>query len=183
MRVWIHLILVWLDAVLYSWCDCSRKCKQWVFDSTQQLCVNWVPMMEDCTRKDAVFFLSWFQWSSESKLFMILYILLLLSGKHFQIEKKLFGFCFWNPVFLDLYLPWRKSIKRMGENSHFIGQLMYGSLINMIYKQKVMNFSKELAGERVLMPDAWIYTGKLPQNRQIHTLEYLQNKILVDSRN
>lgn len=42
----------------------------------------------------------------------------------------------------------------MGENSHFIGQLMYGSLINMIYKQKVMNFSKELAGKRVLMPDA-----------------------------
>jgi len=32
----------------------------------------------------------------------------------------------------------------MGENSLFIGQRMYGSLINMIDKQKVMNFSEKL---------------------------------------
>ncbi len=44
----------------------------------------------------------------------------------------------------------------MVKNTHFIGQPMYGLLINMIDKQKVMDFSKNVGGEKYIKSfDAW----------------------------
>jgi hypothetical protein len=38
----------------------------------------------------------------------------------------------------------------MVKSTHFIGQPMYGLLINMIDKQKVMDFSKNVGGEKYI---------------------------------
>lgn len=44
----------------------------------------------------------------------------------------------------------------MVKSTHFIGQPMYGLLINMIDKQKVMDFSKNVGGEKYIKSfDAW----------------------------
>ena len=44
----------------------------------------------------------------------------------------------------------------MGKSTHFIGQPMYGQLLNLLDKQKVLQFSRENGGERYVKHfDAW----------------------------
>ena len=44
----------------------------------------------------------------------------------------------------------------MGKGTHFLGQPMYGQLINLLDKSKIMRFSRENGGERYVKHfDAW----------------------------
>ena len=44
----------------------------------------------------------------------------------------------------------------MNKGTHFIGQLMYGQLLNLLDKAKILRFSREMGGERYVKHfDAW----------------------------
>ena len=47
----------------------------------------------------------------------------------------------------------------MRKNSHFIGQPLYGQVIKVLDKSKILQFSRENGGER--------YTARLPEKFQI----------------
>ena len=44
----------------------------------------------------------------------------------------------------------------MNKGTHFIGQPMYGQLLNLLDKAKILRFSREMGGERYVKHfDAW----------------------------
>ena len=60
---------------------------------------------------------------------------------------------------LDLFCYlcfYHKTIVTMNKGTHFIGQPMYGQLINLLDKSKILRFSRENGGERYVKHfDAW----------------------------
>ena len=60
------------------------------------------------------------------------------------------------PTFL-LSLFLRQNINNMNNGTHFIGQPMYGQLISLLDKSKILKFSRERGGERSVKKhfDAW----------------------------
>ena len=58
------------------------------------------------------------------------------------------------PFLLPLFL--RQNINNMNKGTHFIGQPMYGQLLNLLNKAKILRFSRENGGERYVKHfDAW----------------------------
>ena len=45
----------------------------------------------------------------------------------------------------------------MNKGTHFIGQPMYGQLLNLLDKQKILRFSRENGGERYVGSAKFIY--------------------------
>ena len=51
---------------------------------------------------------------------------------------------------------YHKTCITMNKGTHFIGQPMYGQLINLLDKSKILRFSRENGGERYVKHfDAW----------------------------
>ena len=58
------------------------------------------------------------------------------------------------PFLLPLFL--RQNINNMNKGTHFIGQPMYGQLISLLDKSKILKISREKGGERYVKHfDAW----------------------------
>ena len=58
------------------------------------------------------------------------------------------------PFLLPLFL--RQNFNNMNKGTHFIGQPMYGQLLNLLDKAKILRFSREMGGERYVKHfDAW----------------------------
>ena len=58
------------------------------------------------------------------------------------------------PFLLPLFL--RQNINNMNKGTHFIGQPMYGQLISLLNKSKILKISREKGGERYVKHfDAW----------------------------
>ena len=58
------------------------------------------------------------------------------------------------PFLLPLFLP--QNFDNMNKGTHFIGQPMYGQLLNLLDKAKILRFSREMGGERYVKHfDAW----------------------------
>ena len=81
---------------------------------------------------------------------------LLVSAKTFQVIQKLrsvssLGF---RPFLLPLFSL--QNINNVNKGTHFIGQPMYGQLIFLLDKAKILKFSRENGGERYVKHfDAW----------------------------
>ena len=76
------------------------------------------------------------------------YLIILLSAKNFFINTQIkVGILAWIPTFL-LSLFLRQNINNMNKGTHFIGQPMYGQLISLLDRSKIIKFSRENGGER-----------------------------------
>ena len=59
------------------------------------------------------------------------------------------------PFWLTLFSPQEQSITK-NKSTHFIGQPVYGQLLNLLDKAKILRFSREKGGERYVKHfDAW----------------------------
>ena len=59
---------------------------------------------------------------------------------------------------------YHKTCITMNKGTHFIGQPMYGQLINLLDKSKILRFSRENGGERYGAPssDVPVFPSEVP---------------------
>ena len=81
---------------------------------------------------------------------------LLVSAKIFSLYKKIkVDFLAWNSTFFRYFVSPKKNIT-MSKGTHFIGQPLFGQLISLLDKSKILKFSREKDGERYVKHfNAW----------------------------